>query len=80
MSDPRTLLDFFTSSEGLKTELRPSWPSNGRQESVAEHGGPGDARTCKPFLAGARPGSRSIKGHNGCRGARAGLRVVASAA
>ncbi len=32
-----TLLDFLTLSERLKTELRHSWLSDGRQESVAEH-------------------------------------------
>ncbi|HEX5794989.1 MAG TPA: HD domain-containing protein [Geminicoccaceae bacterium] len=37
MSDPRTLLDFLAFSENLKTELRHSWLSSGRQESVAEH-------------------------------------------
>lgn len=31
------LLDFFALAERLKTELRHSWLSNGRQESVAEH-------------------------------------------
>lgn len=32
-----TLLDFLALSERLKTELRHSWLSDGRQESVAEH-------------------------------------------
>ena len=31
------LLDFFALAERLKVELRHSWLSNGRQESVAEH-------------------------------------------
>lgn len=31
------ILEFIHFSEGLKTELRHSWLSNGRQESVAEH-------------------------------------------
>ncbi|TWC76276.1 putative hydrolase of HD superfamily [Rhizobium sp. SJZ105] len=31
------LLEFFALAERLKTELRHSWLSNGRQESVAEH-------------------------------------------
>ena len=33
----RTILDFLALSEGLKRELRHSWLSDGRQESVAEH-------------------------------------------
>jgi putative hydrolase of HD superfamily len=33
----RTILDFLTLSEGLKRELRHSWLSDGRRESVAEH-------------------------------------------
>ncbi len=37
MSDVQTLLDFLALAERLKTELRHSWLSNGRQESVAEH-------------------------------------------
>lgn len=32
-----TILDFLTLSEGLKRELRHSWLSDGRRESVAEH-------------------------------------------
>ena len=32
-----TLLDFLKLTENLKTEMRHSWLSNGRQESVAEH-------------------------------------------
>jgi 5'-deoxynucleotidase YfbR-like HD superfamily hydrolase len=35
--DPATILDFLALSERLKTELRHSWLSSGRQESVAEH-------------------------------------------
>ncbi|MBN8999319.1 MAG: HD domain-containing protein, partial [Rhizobiales bacterium] len=31
------LLEFFALAERLKMELRHSWLSNGRQESVAEH-------------------------------------------
>ena len=37
MSDVRTLLEFLALAERLKTELRHSWLSDGRQESVAEH-------------------------------------------
>lgn len=37
MSDVRTLLDFLALAERLKLELRHSWLSDGRQESVAEH-------------------------------------------
>ncbi|WP_373414846.1 HD family hydrolase [Ensifer aridi] len=44
MSDERAsdrpvheMLEFFTLAEKLKTELRHSWLSNGRQESVADH-------------------------------------------
>ncbi len=33
----QVLLDFLATSERLKLELRHSWLSNGRQESVAEH-------------------------------------------
>ncbi len=33
----RTILDFLRLSEGLKRELRHSWLSDGRRESVAEH-------------------------------------------
>lgn len=33
----RTILDFLALSEGLKRELRHSWLSDGRRESVAEH-------------------------------------------
>jgi putative hydrolases of HD superfamily len=35
--DLNQILDFLHFSEGLKKELRHSWLSNGRQESVAEH-------------------------------------------
>ena len=37
MPDVRTMLDFLALAERLKTELRHSWLSDGRQESVAEH-------------------------------------------
>ena len=37
MSDVRTILDFLALAERLKRELRHSWLSDGRQESVAEH-------------------------------------------
>jgi putative hydrolase of HD superfamily len=37
MSEVRTILDFLALAERLKCELRHSWLSNGRQESVAEH-------------------------------------------
>jgi putative hydrolase of HD superfamily len=37
LSDVPTLLDFLALAERLKIELRHSWLSNGRQESVAEH-------------------------------------------
>jgi putative hydrolase of HD superfamily len=37
LSAVQTLLDFLALAERLKTELRHSWLSNGRQESVAEH-------------------------------------------
>ncbi len=37
MSAVRTVLDFLALAERLKTELRHSWLSDGRQESVAEH-------------------------------------------
>ena len=37
MSEPAKLLDFLALAERLKTELRHSWLSSGRQESVAEH-------------------------------------------
>jgi len=37
VSVPATLLDFLALSERLKTEMRHSWMSDGRQESVAEH-------------------------------------------
>jgi putative hydrolase of HD superfamily len=37
MSEARTILDFMALAERLKCELRHSWLSNGRQESVAEH-------------------------------------------
>ncbi|MEM7021245.1 MAG: HD domain-containing protein [Pseudomonadota bacterium] len=37
MSEVRTILEFLALSERLKCELRHSWLSNGRQESVAEH-------------------------------------------
>lgn len=33
----RAILDFVHATEQLKQELRHSWTSNGRQESVAEH-------------------------------------------
>jgi putative hydrolase of HD superfamily len=35
--DPRALLDFIRLCERIKTELRHSWLSSGRRESVAEH-------------------------------------------
>jgi putative hydrolases of HD superfamily len=37
MSEIGTILDFLALAERLKCELRHSWLSNGRQESVAEH-------------------------------------------
>jgi len=37
MSEARTILDFMALAERLKCELRHSWLSSGRQESVAEH-------------------------------------------
>jgi putative hydrolase of HD superfamily len=37
MSDIRAVLDFLAVAERLKCELRHSWLSDGRQESVAEH-------------------------------------------
>ena len=37
MPDFATILDFLALAERLKTELRHSWLSSGRQESVAEH-------------------------------------------
>jgi putative hydrolase of HD superfamily len=37
MADVRTILDFLALAERLKCELRHSWLSDGRQESVAEH-------------------------------------------
>jgi putative hydrolases of HD superfamily len=37
MSEQTELLDFLALAERLKTELRHSWLSSGRQESVAEH-------------------------------------------
>lgn len=37
MSAAATILDFLALSEALKRELRHSWLSDGRQESVAEH-------------------------------------------
>jgi putative hydrolase of HD superfamily len=37
MSEVRAILDFMALAERLKCELRHSWLSNGRQESVAEH-------------------------------------------
>jgi putative hydrolase of HD superfamily len=37
LSAVRTLLHFLALTERLKTELRHSWLSDGRQESVAEH-------------------------------------------
>lgn len=36
-SKTQNILDFIQSLEGLKTELRHSWLSRGRRESVAEH-------------------------------------------
>lgn len=35
--EPRIILDFMALSERIKCELRHSWLSSGRQESVAEH-------------------------------------------
>lgn len=37
ISDPIPILNFLARSERLKTELRHSWLSDGRRESVAEH-------------------------------------------
>jgi putative hydrolase of HD superfamily len=37
LPDSATILDFLALAERLKTELRHSWLSSGRQESVAEH-------------------------------------------
>jgi putative hydrolase of HD superfamily len=37
MSEPTKILEFLALAERLKTELRHSWLSSGRQESVAEH-------------------------------------------
>ena len=37
MSPVETVLSFLGFAEGLKRELRHSWLSDGRQESVAEH-------------------------------------------
>jgi putative hydrolase of HD superfamily len=37
MSEHARILDFLALAERLKTELRHSWLSSGRQESVAEH-------------------------------------------
>jgi putative hydrolases of HD superfamily len=37
LPDFATILDFLALAERLKTELRHSWLSSGRQESVAEH-------------------------------------------
>ena len=37
MSEQTKILDFLALAERLKTELRHSWLSSGRQESVAEH-------------------------------------------
>jgi 5'-deoxynucleotidase YfbR-like HD superfamily hydrolase len=37
MSEHAKILDFLALAERLKTELRHSWLSSGRQESVAEH-------------------------------------------
>jgi putative hydrolase of HD superfamily len=37
LSEARTILDFMALAERLKCELRHSWLSSGRQESVAEH-------------------------------------------
>lgn len=37
MTDPKILIDFLAFAEKLKTELRHSYTSAGREESVAEH-------------------------------------------
>jgi putative hydrolase of HD superfamily len=37
MNDIEKIIDFLQYSEGLKRELRHSWLSDGKQESVAEH-------------------------------------------
>lgn len=37
MSTPKEIVEFMNIVEGLKRELRHSWLSDGRQESVAEH-------------------------------------------
>ena len=39
MSSPKTagIIDTLKTAENLKTEMRHSWLSDGRQESVAEH-------------------------------------------
>lgn len=37
MNEPERILDFLALSERLKRELRHSWLSDGRRESVAEH-------------------------------------------
>ncbi|MEL7236212.1 MAG: HD domain-containing protein, partial [Chloroflexota bacterium] len=37
MTDPRAIIELVTFAEGLKNELRHSYTSTGRHESVAEH-------------------------------------------
>ena len=37
MTEARTILEFLAVAEGVKRELRHSWLSDGRRESVAEH-------------------------------------------
>ena len=37
MTEARTILEFLAFTEGVKRELRHSWLSDGRRESVAEH-------------------------------------------
>jgi putative hydrolase of HD superfamily len=37
MTEVRTILEFLAFAEGVKRELRHSWLSDGRRESVAEH-------------------------------------------
>ena len=37
MTEARTILEFLAFAEGVKRELRHSWLSDGRRESVAEH-------------------------------------------
>ncbi len=36
-ADAERIVDVLALAENLKTEMRHSWLSNGRQESVAEH-------------------------------------------